>query len=296
MQTVQAPYEPKPYPTQQEPALEYQRPGVETTAQDPYRDIEKLFERSEPVSQPEIGSPSLELEPSPKPPPESPPALEPESPPALEPESPLALEPESPPALEPESPPALEPEPPPLESPSALELESPPPESSELSPQVEAQQAQQGFWSRLPWWAWVMIIGLLVVCLVLAWHVTRDDTPDTPKPTPAPKASPVIDHAILEWTDSSPPTDQKLQLLHPKEPNEVYGCQVATLMVKHKRVRLPVPRGEYLARAIFSDGTQALCPLDSGVELKMTATSMECMPLTDADVPDVPSTACTALK
>ena len=62
---------------------------------------------------------------------------------------------------------------------------------------------------------------------------------------------------VCEWADANAPTEHtKLQFLSTEAPYDTYACSAASLFAAHKRVRLALPRGLYMLRATFADGTQ----------------------------------------
>ena len=97
---------------------------------------------------------------------------------------------------------------------------------------------------------------------------------------------------VLSWIGAQTPNEAtRVHFLLASQPYSAYSCTAGGMFGVHGRVRVTLPKGEYVLRAVFGDGTQSVLhdvPAHALVSLSETSLSAQAVegPLSAADVPD----------
>lgn len=106
---------------------------------------------------------------------------------------------------------------------------------------------------------------------------------------------------ILEWAGSGPPQEAlKIHFLSTTQSTTTFTCDAQRVFGTHTRVRVTLPKGEYMCRVVFADGSQHICqePRAHGVAT-ITPNSLACRALVHGDMNParpLPSGACLRTK
>ena len=165
----------------------------------------------------------------------------------------------------------------------------------------------------LPLWAYALfgvVVSSLAVCMFLL--TTRcpcegggaDDDGEEEGHSP-PTADVVGDlyasSFILVWAGSiAPPSALKIHFLSTSQLSTTFSCDAQSVFGTHERVRVALPKGEYMCRAVFADGTQHVCEASRAHSVAtVTENSLACRALVHGDETPgrpLPSGACVRSK
>lgn len=159
-----------------------------------------------------------------------------------------------------------------------------------------------------PWWMYV-IFGVLVLSTMLNFYLLTNTSTSCPKVASSLEEGAAASHEranaslathsvfACHWNEhGAPPPEMELSFLLATAPHTTHSCRAATLFAHHRRVKLTLPRGEYLVRATFADGTQSVTSrtFEGNYTAELTHSTLECTPALPADLqaPDVPNGSC----
>ena len=163
--------------------------------------------------------------------------------------------------------------------------------------------------SSPPWWVFVLF-GVVVLSIAVAVFAYGTRCPCEPKqvhfvePDDEPSAKPFEQRPIadlkstlfvLSWQGDAAPTKAlKVHFLLKAEPHSTFSCNAYDIFGSHGRVRVTLPKGEYVVRIVFGDGTQSVCDsVPSGGLVTLTEVALRCQKLTEhVAAADVPVGAC----
>lgn len=161
--------------------------------------------------------------------------------------------------------------------------------------------------ATVPAWAFV-IFGALCVTVALCVFLMTTRCPcdrsdgdadgdvdgDADVSTPPTTSNDHVSSFIIAWVGDEP-ADTQLAFLLNTDPYHTYICNAKTLFSSHSRVRVTLPRGEYLVRAQFTNGTQRVAEgtWHGDVLVSVSDQTLECEgKSTDFAVAPAPSEAC----
>ena len=154
------------------------------------------------------------------------------------------------------------------------------------------------------------VLGALCVAVALVLYLwatrcpcARNDKKEEKKedeetPSRADEHNQHVSTFVCAWTDAAaaPSAATRLAFLLNTDPYHTYECNAGALFATDRRVRVTLPRGEYLVRATFDDeGRQTVAEgaWSGNAIVSLTASTLSCTGATTAEaVPAAPAGAC----
>lgn len=143
-------------------------------------------------------------------------------------------------------------------------------------------------------WMVIGLFGLVAVCVAVTMFsylsrcpcekkrpsFTLEATPSEAKPFVEPTPSLKSTVFVLDWRgDEAPTKGLRVHFLLNEEPYSTFSCNARDIFGSHGRVRVTLPLGGYMVRAVFGE-TQSVCNgTPQGGLVTLTESTMACQKL-----------------